>query len=166
MTTGRHLTARTVARPLQCYSTIVYMWVLLLFIIILVIPSVFIHRRVILRRMCTSLTVNHVAASRKFVAGFSLQKVGFNPTTMDTGIVVKKQHCDVHFSKYFGFPQLVFHQKFRTLWPMPGMENDLVRGHASRDYYHNKKTKIAEHKNLLSAAIGCFYNQNTRYRLP
>jgi hypothetical protein len=92
------------ALPLQCYNTLTYMWVPSLLIIILVIPSVFIHRRVTLRRISRSLTVNHVAASRKFVAGFSLQKIGFNPGTMDMGTVVKKQHCGVFFSKYFSFP--------------------------------------------------------------
>jgi hypothetical protein len=105
-TTCRHLTAWTMARPLHSYNTLVYMWVPSLLIIILVIPSVFNHRRVTLRRLCRSLTVNHVAASRKFVAGYSLQKVGFNSRTVDTWTVVKKQHCGVFFSKHFGFPQL------------------------------------------------------------
>jgi hypothetical protein len=165
MTIGRHLAARTVARPLLCYSAIVYMWVPLLFIIILVIPCLHsppsdpskdVHIANCEPRGCVTEVCRRLLTAEGW----------FQSTTMDTGPVVKKQHCDVRFSKYFGFPQLVFHQMFRTLWPMPGMENGLVRGHASRDYYHNKKTKIAEHKNLLSAAIGCFYNQNTRYRLP
>lgn len=132
------------ARPLHFYSALVYMWVPLLLIIILFILSVFIHRRVTLRRICRSLTVNQVAASPKTVAGFSLHKVGFNPRTMGMGIVVKRQHCGVFSSKYFCFPQLVvFHQMSIHFGLWPGMENGLIRGHASRDiyfYYHNKKT--------------------------
>jgi len=56
----------------------------------------------------------YVAASRKFVAGFSLQKVGFNPRTEGTGTVVEKQHCGVFFSKYFGFPQFVIFHRTST----------------------------------------------------
>ena len=140
------------------------MWVLSLLIIILYIPSVFIHRQVTLRKICRSLTVNHVAVSRKSVAGFSLQKVGFNPRTMDTGTVVKKQHCGVFFSKYFCFPQLVVFRQMSTnfgLWP--GMENGLFRSQASRetDFYYHIKRHVIKHKNLLSAATACFYHQNT-----
>ena len=124
------------ARPLHCHSALVYMWVYSLLIIILFIPSVFIHRRVTLRRTCRSLTVSHVAESRKSVASFSLQKVGFNPRTMDTGTVVKKQHCGVFFSKYFYFPQLVvFHQMSTHFGLWPGMENGRFRGHASGDRF-------------------------------